>query len=90
MPGKLNKAATNSIAINIFLFIIKVAAGFISNSIAIISEAVNSLTDIVSSAAIRYALYVSKKNRIKIINLVMGQRSRLHPLLSQYLLLCLE
>lgn len=61
MPGKLNKAATNSIAINIFLFIIKVAAGFISNSIAIISEAVNSLTDIVSSAAIRYALYVSKK-----------------------------
>ena len=37
------------IAGNIFLFIAKLVIGFISNSIAIISDAFNSLTDVITS-----------------------------------------
>jgi cation diffusion facilitator family transporter len=39
----------------------KAAIGFISNSIAVISEAVNSLTDILSSIAIKYSVKISHK-----------------------------
>ncbi len=59
---KILKRATNlSLAVNIFLFIIKAAAGIMSNSIAIISDAINSLTDIVSSGAIMYSVRLSLK-----------------------------
>jgi cation diffusion facilitator family transporter len=59
MAKELKKAAALTLAANIFLFIIKVAAGIISNSIAVISDALNSLTDIISSGAIIYSVRVS-------------------------------
>lgn len=61
MPKKLHRATTYSILVNLLLFILKAAVGIISNSIAVISEAVNSLTDIISSVAIKYAVRVSAK-----------------------------
>jgi cation diffusion facilitator family transporter len=62
MAKIVTRAANVSLLVNIFLFCIKAVAGFISNSIAVISDAVNSLTDIVSSAAIMYSVKVSLKN----------------------------
>lgn len=59
MAEKLHRATTHSILVNLFLFILKAAVGIISNSIAIISEAVNSFTDIISSAGIKYAVKIS-------------------------------
>lgn len=56
---RLRLAANISLITNILLFILKAAVGYISNSIAVISEAVNSLTDIISSGAIKYSLQVS-------------------------------
>lgn len=61
MAKILKRAATLSFFTNIILFLIKVAAGIISNSIAVISDAINSLTDIVSSGAIMYSVKVSLK-----------------------------
>ena len=61
MAKILKRAANLSLAANIFLFIIKAIAGVISNSIAVISDAINSLTDIFSSAAIMYSVKVSLK-----------------------------
>lgn len=61
MPRKLKRAANLTLFVNIFLFIIKAAAGIMSNSIAVISDAVNSLTDIVSSGAIMYSVKISLK-----------------------------
>ena len=46
---------------NIFLFIIKAIAGALSGSIAVISDALNSLTDIISSIAIMVAVKISSK-----------------------------
>jgi len=57
----VKKAAKISLFFNIFLFLIKAFAGFISNSIAVISDAVNSLTDIISSSAVIYSVKVSQK-----------------------------
>jgi cation diffusion facilitator family transporter len=61
MSKKLEEASSLSLAANIFLFLIKIIVGVISNSIAVISEALNSLTDIVSSLAIMYSVKVSLK-----------------------------
>ncbi|MBN1302156.1 MAG: cation transporter [Melioribacteraceae bacterium] len=61
MPSRLNIATNIGIAVNIFLFLIKAAAGLLSNSIAVVSEAVNSLTDIVSSIAIKYSVHLSRQ-----------------------------
>ena len=61
MPQRLHRATTHSIIVNLFLFFIKAGIGIISNSIAVISEAVNSLTDIVSSLGIKYAVKISGK-----------------------------
>ncbi len=56
------KRATNiALGLNILLFIIKLVVGLISNSIAIISEAINSFTDIISSVAIRFSVKVSSQ-----------------------------
>ncbi|HVO74343.1 MAG TPA: cation diffusion facilitator family transporter [Ignavibacteriaceae bacterium] len=57
----LKRAATFSIFINILLFIFKGIVGIISNSIAVITDAVNSLTDIAASAAIMFSVSVSLK-----------------------------
>ncbi len=61
MPNKLKNAVNIALVVNLFLFVIKAAVGIISNSIAVISEALNSLTDIISSVAIKYAIKVSSK-----------------------------
>ncbi|RJP62731.1 MAG: cation transporter [Ignavibacteriales bacterium] len=56
------KRATNiALGLNILLFVIKLIVGLISNSIAIISEAINSFTDIISSIAIRFSIKVSSQ-----------------------------
>ncbi|MCL5030361.1 MAG: cation diffusion facilitator family transporter [Bacteroidetes bacterium] len=62
MAKTLKRATNFSLLINIFLFLIKAAAGIMSNSIAVISDAINSLTDIISSAAIMYSVRISLKN----------------------------
>ncbi len=59
MAKELKKAAYLTLAANIFLFIIKAAAGIISNSIAVISDTLNSLTDMISSGAIMYSVRIS-------------------------------
>jgi cation diffusion facilitator family transporter len=59
MAKVLKRVTYVTLAANIFLFLIKAAAGIISNSIAVISEAINSLTDIISSGAIMYSVSVS-------------------------------
>ncbi|MEW6196979.1 MAG: cation diffusion facilitator family transporter [Bacteroidota bacterium] len=61
MPNRLKNAVNIALVVNLFLFVIKAVVGIISNSIAVISEALNSLTDIISSAAIKYAIKVSSK-----------------------------
>ncbi len=60
MP-KLQRAANISLGINIFLFLIKIAAGIITNSIAVLSEAFNSLTDIITSFALRKGVKISRQ-----------------------------
>lgn len=59
MQKPLKRATTLALALNVFLFIIKLAAGIISNSITLISEAINSSTDIFSSLAIKYSVRIS-------------------------------
>jgi cation diffusion facilitator family transporter len=61
MPNRLKKAVNIALFVNLFLFVIKAVVGIISNSIAVISEALNSLTDIISSYAIKFAIDVSNK-----------------------------
>lgn len=55
----LRRATIIATSANILLFLMKITVGVISNSIALISEAVNSLTDIISSIAIMYGVRVS-------------------------------
>ena len=61
MPKRLKRATDIALGINIFLFIIKAIVGYLSNSIAVISEALNSLTDILSSIGIKYAVMLSRE-----------------------------
>ena len=62
MAKLLKRATYLSLITDIFLFIIKAVVGIFSNSIAVISDAINSLNDIISSAAIMYSVRVSLKN----------------------------
>lgn len=55
------RATVVNILGNLFLFAIKIAAALISGSIALLSEAFNSLTDIVSSIAIFICVRISDK-----------------------------
>lgn len=55
------RATIIGLAGNIFLFAIKIAAGIVSGSLALISDAINSLTDIFASAAIFICVRVSNK-----------------------------
>src|SRR3989337_4256388 len=61
MKNKGSKATIILIICNTFLFGIKITAGLMSNSLAIISDAVNSFTDIVSSVIIFFAVKTSSK-----------------------------
>ena len=60
MPQRLQRATDISLGINIFLFIIKAIVGVLSNSIAVISEALNSFTDILVSIGIKIAVKISR------------------------------
>lgn len=60
MPHRLKQATNTALAVNIFLFVIKAVAGVLSNSIAVISEALNSFTDIIVSIGIKVAVKVSR------------------------------
>lgn len=62
MAKSLSRATYLSLITNIFLFVIKGIVGIFSNSIAVISDAINSLNDIIASAAILYGVKVSLKN----------------------------
>ncbi|MCX7798478.1 MAG: cation diffusion facilitator family transporter [Melioribacter sp.] len=60
MAQQLKRATDIALGINVFLFIIKATVGIISNSIAVISEALNSFTDILVSIGIKVAVKISK------------------------------
>ncbi len=61
MKNRGRQATIILVFCNTFLFAIKIAAGIMSNSMAIISDAVNSLTDIISSMIIFFAVKTSSK-----------------------------
>lgn len=61
MHNKGSTATIIMIICNAFLFVIKITAGILSNSMAVISDAVNSLTDIISSIIIFFAVKTSSK-----------------------------
>ncbi len=59
MSYRLTRATNVALGINIFLFIVKGIVGIISNSIAVISEALNSFTDVLVSIGIKIAVKIS-------------------------------
>lgn len=59
MPRRLTRATNVALGINIILFIVKGIVGIISNSIAVISEALNSFTDVLVSIGIKVAVKIS-------------------------------
>lgn len=59
MQHKVEKASQFSLLSNLFLFAIKLAAGIFSNSIAIISDAINSFTDVLTTIAVHFSVKVS-------------------------------
>ncbi len=61
MPHRLKRATDVALGINIFLFVIKAVVGILSNSIAVISEALNSFTDILVSIGIKIAVKMSRE-----------------------------
>ncbi len=61
MPHRLKRATDVALGINIFLFTIKTIVGILSNSIAVISEALNSFTDILVSIGIKIAVRMSRE-----------------------------
>lgn len=61
MQEKVIKASRFSLVSNIFLFCIKLTAGIISNSIAVISDSINSLSDILTNIAVYFSVKVSYK-----------------------------
>lgn len=61
MENKGRQATIMLVVCNAFLFAIKITAGIMSNSLAVISDAFNSLTDILSSVIIFFAVKASSK-----------------------------
>jgi cation diffusion facilitator family transporter len=61
MENKGRQATIILIICNTFLFAIKITAGVMSNSLAIVSDAINSLTDIISGVIIYFAVKTSSK-----------------------------
>lgn len=60
MAHRLKRATDIALGINIFLFLIKGIVGILSNSMAVISEALNSFTDILVSIGIKVAVKISR------------------------------
>lgn len=50
-----------SIAVNLFIVVLKLIIGIISNSIAVISDAVHSLSDVFSTGVVITSLYVGRR-----------------------------
>ncbi len=65
MNGLAKKTTILGIAGNIVLFILKIIFGFIYNSIAVISDAINSFTDIIASIIVFISVKVSAKEADK-------------------------
>lgn len=61
MKQRGRKATIIMIVCNAFLFAIKITAGITSNSLAVISDAVNSVIDLISSIIIFFAVKTSSK-----------------------------
>lgn len=61
MQHKVEKASKFSLISNIFLLILKLIAGILTNSIAVISDAINSLSDILTNIAVHLSVKVSYK-----------------------------
>ncbi|MEA2036956.1 MAG: cation diffusion facilitator family transporter [Nanoarchaeota archaeon] len=61
MNSSAKKATVLGILGNIVLFILKIFVGIIYNSIAVISDAINSFTDIISSVVVFISVRVSSK-----------------------------
>ncbi|MGQ3686091.1 MAG: cation diffusion facilitator family transporter [Candidatus Loosdrechtia sp.] len=61
MKQRGRKATIIMIICNAFLFFIKITAGITSNSLAVISDAVNSVTDLIASIIIFFAVKTSSK-----------------------------
>jgi len=59
--GRDKKAALVSIGVTAFLVVIKYAAGMLSGSIALIADAIHSLTDLISSIAVFIGLKISDR-----------------------------
>jgi cation diffusion facilitator family transporter len=57
----VRKASLINIVANFFLFFIKLAGGIISGSIAVVADAINSFTDIVSSLSVYISVRVDQK-----------------------------
>jgi len=62
MQQKVIKASQFSLISNIFLFVIKLTAGILSNSIAVISDAINSLSDVLTNIAVYFSVKISYKS----------------------------
>lgn len=63
-PAKKRSAArftSTSIAVNLGLFILKLSAGLISRSTALVSDAIHSLTDVSASFVVRFGVRISSK-----------------------------
>jgi len=61
MNGLQKKAAKTGVIANLGLFLIKLIVGIVSNSLAVISDAINSFTDIISSTVILISVRFSGK-----------------------------
>lgn len=62
MSNKSNVISTIALIANILLFILKAIVGILTNSLALISEAINSLNDIITSLAIKISIKVSSQS----------------------------
>ena len=62
-----------SIILNIFLVGFKALVGLFANSIAIISDAINNLSDVISSIILLQGLNLHLKNLIRSIHMVMEE-----------------
>lgn len=59
--GRDKKAALVSIVVTAFLAVIKYSVGILSGSIALVADAVHSLTDVISSIGVLLGLKISSR-----------------------------
>ena len=81
-----NKASILGMIGNIFLFLIKVIVGFISNSQAMIADAFNSASDILSSFMTYIGNRVASKDADEDHNLGHGKAEYIYSMLNQQFL----